>query len=626
MKKSRMLAAAMLMLVAPVVTGCDLLPGISIKIPGMDFVTNLIDKITGKDEPVNPKPDDPVVPPTPKEIRIAEIPTATVGVEIDTSSYVTCTGGTGSYYLSLDDASAGFAVIDTSGKKILADHSGTINFTVHYDGATCDGSIEVVSQMYKDFTASAKNAGYDYAYYELDDDWQYWTYMSNFGENYSYEWTENLGLVEIEGVVYTFSVRGEEVVEGIDYTITGNEPETLADYFYKFDLDSSKVKCEYVPSEIYDGSIYPAHEALLIDDSETMNDMIEGLFGYDVELLIDNDFQPTKIEIEESTLSDGSVAYEMMLYVYGELTDGSHGEGLFTLAMLDLNSGANQCSIFTPFFEQPVVGADISAQLTALDTFINGKNFTASYEAYWFDPTKPNEHIANPFVKEDGVGMGHYIHDYLMCFSENEVKGYVTENQTYVEIGSPEFSYGLITHNGGVYVYEGEDRTPALISNGSSVFDEKYDAHNYFFLAKDDGMSVFERSFINSAYSNATGLGFALAGSQTIANFEELFINSLVNTGTIDQIDDDYTFLQQYNDFYQTACFIVDEGFTKYFMCSVDMTYAEGTTNVSEVKITFLLEDADYTTNKPYNYLMAVTLSNAGTTQIPNDVVVSFGE
>ena len=296
----------------------------------------------GNDSSSPEKPEKPEEPE--KTITIAEIPQVCVTDTLDLSSYITCTGGTGSYTITVGESAQDFAGLDITGKKIFADHSGEVPFTVTYSGKTAQGSVSFVSEEYVKFLEQSKDRGYDYAVYGLDDNFYGIESCYNFAENFMIDLYNLEGYFESEGQVYSVALEIDDQDEiSASYSLTGYEPDDISEVSIPWNIDPSVVKSVYVPEEVYQGKTYEAYESVVIDEVDTLKTLCGPLFGYSYDLLVRNDVTPTKIELSTDYLTDdkgGKVeCFDAYLYVYGEMMDGSFDEGLFYIVILELQDG-----------------------------------------------------------------------------------------------------------------------------------------------------------------------------------------------------------------------------------------------------------------------------------------------
>lgn len=585
-----------------------------------------------KEEEKKPTP----VPPTPveKSIEIAEIPLIPVESELDLSKYVTCSGGSGEFSVSIAESAREFAGIDISGKKIFAEHSGEVPFTVNYSGISKEGKATFAPAEYYKFLEMAENRGYNYAVYDIADDYSFETYY-NYAENFYVDLFSGEGYLEEEGEVYSFVFDYDEDDNiTVMYSKTGYEPDSIDEISKPFSLKPENLKFEYVPEETYNGRLYDAYESLYVTDEEGLTFLVENIFGYSMRLLELNNFTPTKVEFAELELEDEEgkpyLMYEVYLYVYGELMSGDMGEGVLGYCALDLNDEAFVADDLAEYFAtHSVEKANASVQLADIDEALEMNNFEVQYSAGWYKFAKDGSPVAlasNPFVTEDNEALGTMIHDYLVC--DKTLTAYVTENQTYVENGSAEHSYGLVAKDGNAYFYEGSEHRAELLANVSSIFDEELskEASNYRFLHTSEGDSLLEEAFINSidVYENETILSFSSKGVEEL--FEDLFINAIPKASDIDEeIEDVMQNIAQYNDFYQLGVFLSQQEMIKYLGCEVTIEYAEEA--VKSISFDFTWEDElEDSAHTPIAYIMSAKLTNFGSASIPSEVVVSYAE
>lgn len=577
-----------------------------------------------KKEEEKPSPD-----PTPveKSITISDIPLISVEDELDLTKFVTCEGGTGDFTVTIGESASDFVGTDVTGKKIFAEHSGEVPFTVNYSGISKDGSATFVSELYADFLADSENRGYDYAVYELDENWTDFESVYNYAENFMVDLYSGEGYVESEGKVYSFALEFDEEKEEISatYSISGYEPESLSEIVAPWSIDPTVLKCKYVPEEMYQGKLYEAYESLYIDDEETVNYITEYVFGYSVELLANYDFIPTKVEIEEDYLYDSEgneeKAYDFLLYVYGELESGEKGEGLFNFVIVDLNEGAFFADDIAELFEnEKPHGQEYGEFVSVMNSIIESKNYEVVYNAGWVD--KDGQSISNPFVVSTRKDLGYYIHDYLMA--DGSLTAYVTETQTYIENGGAEHSYGLVAKDGRVYDYKGSEHNAELLSFSDNIFSEdlEKEASNYLFLHSKEELedSYIEQLFANEFATSGNSGYISFSGSTAKILFANLFSNAIPPKGEINnEIKDGMEFLAQYNDISQTAFFLASEDMTKYLVGSIE--YVEN----EYVTFSFVWEDADEENNE-YYYVLSATFTNFGNAAIPGDVIVNYGK
>lgn len=561
-----------------------------------------------------------------KKITVSELPKTVVGSELDLTQYVKCEGGNGDFTIQFSEESGAFAKVDATGKKISADHSGEVSFKVNYDGISEDAKASFVSQEYVNFLEKTKDIGYNYGIYGTDDYGNLSSY-TNFGENYYYEAFENEGMVEIGGKVYSFGISGETVEDiEIFYSITGYEPDSIEDYTSEFCITEEMLKCEYVPAK--DGS--EAYEALVIDDHDAVCKLCELYFGYSAEL-VEKYYKLHSIEILEDALLDDDgneyPIYDLLLNI--EVDEGGVS-AIYYLGwnVLDVSEEANMVSFLSEKFKTEVPhGQDASAFFSVIDQALSGHNFTVEYEAGWVTYNKKGQMVEvdeNPFVTPETEEIGYYVNHYLMA--SELLYAYVTESQTYIENGEAAYSEGLVAHEGKVYSYVGESYEASLLSDSaSSIFDEelKTEAYNYSFLKTDNGDSLLESAFINDVFEDQYGTGFQIGGDVINELFGKLFYYAIPMPAEMEDLEDDYEWIQQYNDIFYTASFLYEEEFAKYMVCEVDFFFDGEVLN--GILFNFVWQDED-DNGTEYDYLVSAYFSEFGTTEIPEEVVVSYPE
>lgn len=571
---------------------------------------------------------DTPTPPTPvieKKITIDALPKTVVGSELDLSKYVKCEGGSGDFAVEVSEAGSEFAGLDLSGKKLMAEHSGEVSFKISYDGISKEATASFVSEEYAKFMADTKDIGYAYGIYGIDDE-GYLSSYTNFGENYFYESFENEGMVELDGAVYTFGLDGESLEDvEIFYSLTGNEPETLENYTSSFFLNEDIVKCKYVPAE----GKNDAQESLVVEDHDAVAKICEVYFGYSAEL-VEQYYKLHSVEIYEDALKDSEgneyPVYDLILNIEVEEDNGETGIYYLGWNLIDVSEEANAVTFLDEMFKTEVPhGADASAFFALIDEAISGHNFEVEYEAGWITYDENGNLVSlgeNPFVTPETESLGNYVNHYLMA--SEIVTAYVTESQTYIENGDAAHSEGIVSHNDQVYFYSGEEHKAELLSTSSSIFDEELRGvtQNYLFLTTDEGDSLFETAFINEVYDDQYGTGFSVGGAAVDELFGNLFYLTIpVETELDDEIEDDYEFILQYADLFNTAAFLYEEDFAKYMSCSVDFFF-DGE-NLEAIYIYFVWEDED-NNGTEFDYVMSAYISNFGTTEIPAEVVVSY--
>lgn len=571
---------------------------------------------------------DTPTPPTPvveKKITIDALPKTVVGSELDLSKYVKCEGGSGDFTVEVSEESSEFAGLDLSGKKLIAQHSGEVSFKVSYDGISKDAKASFVSEEYAKFMAETKDIGYAYGIYGTDDE-GYLSSYTNFGENYYYEAFENEGMVELNGKVYSFGFSGEgETYEDLDifYSLTGNEPESLEGYVSPFFINEDILKCVYVPAE----GGHEAQETLVVDDHDAVAKICEIYFGYSAEL-VEKYYKLHSVEIYEDALQDNAgneyPVYDLILNIEVE-EDGASGIYYLGWNLLDVSEEANEVAFLSEKFKTEVPhGEDASGFFALIDQAIGTQNFTVEYEACWVtydDQGAPVYLDSNPFMTPETEEIGYYVNHYLMA--TEVLTAYVTESQTYIENGEAAYSEGLVAHDGQVYFYGGEEYKAEVISTSSSIFDEELrgETHNYLFLTTHEGDSVLESAFINDVFDDQYGTGFTVGGDAVDELFGDLFYFSVPVPAEMEELEDDYEWIQQYNDIFYTASFLYEEEFAKYMLCEVDF-YFDGEA-LEGILFNFIWEDEDEEGNE-YNYVMSAYVYNFGQTEIPAEVVVSY--
>lgn len=573
---------------------------------------------------------DTPTPPTPvveKKITIDALPKTVVGSELDLSQYVKCEGGSGDFTVEVSEESSEFAGLDLSGKKLIAQHSGEVSFKVSYDGISKDAKASFVSEEYAKFMADTKDIGYAYGIYGIDDE-GYLSSYTNFGENYYYEAYENEGMVEIDGQVYSFGFTGEgETYEDLDifYSLTGYEPESLEGYVSPFFINEDILKCKYVPAE----GGYDAEEILVVDDHDAVAKICEIYFGYSAEL-VEKYYKLHSVEIYEDALEDNAgneyPVYDLILFIEVEEDNGETGIYYLGWNLLDVSEDANEVAFLSEKFKTEVPhGEDASGFFALIDQAIGTQNFTVEYEAGWVTYDDQGELVvldSNPFVTPETEEISYYVNHYLMA--TEVLTAYVTESQTYIENGEAAYSEGLVAHEGKVYTYGGESYEASLLSDSaSSIFDEelKTEAYNYSFLKTDNGDSLLESAFINYVFEDQNGTGFQIGGEVINELFGKLFYYAIPMPAEMEDIEDDYEWIQQYNDIFYTASFLYEKEYAKYMVCEVDFFF-DGEA-LEEILFNFIWEDEDEEGNE-YDYVMSAYVYNFGQTEIPAEVVVSY--
>ena len=569
---------------------------------------------------------------TEPKISIGEIPQAKVGEKLDFSSFVTCEGGGDSFYITVDETSAEFAEYgDASRHSLVASHSGEVSFTVHYGELTEEGKVTFYSDEYFEFAEATKDVGYNFGIYFLDDNWQNYSAFYNYGENFVVDWIGGEGIAEIDGRCYEFSLS-EEGDEIESYSVGVYTPESLEGYSAPFMIDGSALKPHYNPEEVYQGKTYPAYESLYCEDINMMGPFVENYFGYSMELLQQNDLTPTKLEfVKEEYEYEGEtvVEWDTYLYVYGELTDGSMGEGMLDLLILGFGEDYYYADDLAEMIAAKAPeGKDMTNFIEKFDAAFALQNFTVEYSAGWFNSL--GKSISSPFFTEQATG--NMINEYLNCSSG--LTAYVTPTQTYVENGDAAHSKGLV-YNEGVYGYSGENHNAFEIDDSiSSIFDESLigEGVNYLLMTSDsEGYNIFKDAFVNQTKEAGNGKTwtFEFAASTTPGLFGYLFQTALPRGNEIDEKlgdTDVYAYLAQYENLYWTADIILNgstHGSLDVYLDVLGEANIDASGNLESLKLSFVWDDEDLKGNE-INYIMSVTFKNFGTTSIPAGVVVNY--
>lgn len=576
-----------------------------------------------------------------KTITISALPKTCVTDVLDLTSYITCEGGTGDFKVTIDESVKDFAGVDMTGKKIFAEHSGEIPFTVTYSGKTEQGSATFVSEEYKAFIENA-DLGYNYGIYLLNEDLNDFEGYLNVYENFYVDWFTGKGYAEIDDQVYSFTLyEDDEEQIFADYQITGLEPDAISEIVTPWSFDPSIVKCLYNPEETDEesGKVYEAYESMIIDDKETVDLITEKVFGYSLQLLSRYDYAPTRVEFTEEILTDreGNETLCYDAYLFMNVTEGGiTKEYFFNMVILDFSDEAFMSEDLIDLFEEAhPVKKDNSALLSAFDEVLDGKNYTVTYDAGWY--SEDNQKLeSNPFVTEETEGLGTMINHYLNA--STSFAAFVTENQTYIENGSADHSVGLVAHEGDVYVYggsltetEGVEFNADLLAKNESIFGEEIadEPYSYWFLRKNESEdSLMESVFANELFEvdeNTSGFTFSGYGNEEL--FEKLFKNAVPMIGRIEDVEDDMEYLAQFADVYQVANFLLEEEMIRYLSCTFTMTKVSETETIFD--ISFVWEDEipgedEYSEGTPVYYVLDVTFLNFGNTVLPEGIEINY--
>lgn len=571
--------------------------------------------------------------PTPveKSIEISEIPAIVVSEELDLSKYVTCSGGTGDFRVTVGESAKDFAGTDVTGKKIFAEHSGEVPFTVTYSGVSKEGSVKFVSEDYAEFLDESQNAGYEYGVYFYDNNF-YEAGFNNYAENFYIDWFTGEGYVDYEGTVYGFALIEGVEEWGVQYTLTGSEPESIAEVSLPFMFPAESLKSVYVPEQTVDGEFYEAYESIICDDLDVIYTFSESILGFPEYVYEANELTPKYVEFyyEEFTDNEGNIypAWDACMFIDyvddGELVE----DALFDVVTFCFGEYwyDGMDILAETLSKNKPEGKDISFVVDLINEALDVHNFTVIYSADWYsvnETTGARTALGeNPFVYEGAVGLGSMINHYLNKIGS--ISAYVTETQTYVENEDAKHSYGLV-YKDGVYVYEGEEHLAFKLSEDESIFAEglRGEKENYLFMD-----SAFETAFINGFNDmDATTLYFTFNAATAGSLFEDLFIGALPLPAQIDEeIKDDIEYLAQFNNFSYTADMLANRGtvnLLKYLNVEAAVTFNES--DVVGLTLSFVWEDYDENDNY-LNYIMSVTFTDFGTTEIPGEIVVNFGE
>lgn len=585
------------------------------------------------------------------KIEIKDIPTdLLVGSTIDLKDYITVSGGEGGYSINFDDDSFS-KITRLSSTELQLDSAGSIKFTVDYSGKSVEGIIPVGSKLLSNFLNDSKDVKYNYSLIGYDD-YGYPTWL-NFGEKYyadycfSDDGTYYIpgGYLEAEdGNIYTFVYN--EDWDGLEFSLTGNEPDDLSLYSMKFE-DLSIPKDGYEAKSEIDETTGEAFEYLTYskNDNGELDKLVENFFGYDVAGLRDLGYEPAYLYVAEDALQGYTESGEDLPAYYFNMmvTDASGKEwllGEYDVAFADDAFFDDVVIDFIDSKEAPK--SKYQFNVADVATACDAHNFKIDYSCSWYNAQVSDDQTelirgkklsSNPFV--DSSTTGKYINEYLNATSE--FSAYVTENQTFVENPSDN-KHGMIQReegHGWTYSYDGDTET--YKGTKDTEFDLYHEANynhfdNYSFLSGADlgEGGVYDTFFVNdfssSTKSGVTTNTYYLTGKSSSDLFYVLFAGAVAD-GYIDWYvsEDDpnaYKF-SDVNTLSLVAEFLYVQGMEVYLDTVITETIVDNKVTGMYVEYTWI--DAVQSTSgyAYYEYVMSANITFGGA-EIPSGVDVVY--